>query len=397
MSESRIEFLPGRTLAQGLTRLCFAAAAALTGETGAMKRFFPLVAFLAVAAAQADGNPLVGTAWQLNAIQSMDDAQGTTRVAEPDRFTLEFGRDGRAVLRLDCNRGTARWQATPAADGNSGRIEFGPIAGTRALCPPPHLDERIVRDLGYVRGYLLRDGTLHLSLMADGGIYEWRPRAAAAQVLGDPAQPLAGHVLGQAVHTRDAEELRFYVLRVLTDRFAAAEGITVAKAEIDAFVASTAVALAGERAEAAERLDTLKRELVVGKLPAERKAQVKREIASAEQLIADLAPATGADAGEERQARADVAAAFIRQWKINGALQRQYGGRIIFQQAGPEPLDATRRFLEAAEAASDFAIADPALAEPFWSYYRDDARHSFYQPGSRAEKAAFTAPPWGAR
>ncbi len=146
-----------------------------------MKRFIPLAAFLAAATAQADGNPLVGTAWQLNAIQSMDDAQGTTRVAEPDRFTLEFGRDGRAVLRLDCNHGTAHWKATPAADGNSGQIEFGPIAGTRALCPPPQLDERIVRDLGYVRGYLLRDGKLHLSLMADGGIYEWHPRAATVQ------------------------------------------------------------------------------------------------------------------------------------------------------------------------------------------------------------------------
>lgn len=313
-----------------------------------MKRFFPLVAVLAASPAQADGNPLAGTAWQLNAIQSMDDAQGTTRVAEPGRFTLEFGHDGRAVLRLDCNRGTASWKAVPGADGSSGQIEFGPIAGTRARCPPPHLDERIVRDLGYVRGYLLRDGKLHLSLMADGGIYEWRPRVATSTVLGDPAQPLVGRVLGQAVHARDAEELRDHVLRMLTDRFAAAEGITVAREEIDAYVASTAAA-------------------------------------------------RGAAAAEERQARAEVAAASIRQWKINGALQRKYGGRIIFQQAGPEPLDATRRFLEAAEAIGDFAIADPRLEEPFWAYYRDDARHSFYKPGRREAAEAFTTPPWQSR
>lgn len=313
-----------------------------------MKRFFPLVAVLAASPAQADGNPLAGTAWQLNAIQSMDDAQGTTRVAEPGRFTLEFGHDGRAVLRLDCNRGTASWKAVLGADGGSGQIEFGPIAGTRARCPPPHLDERIVRDLGYVRGYLLRDGKLHLSLMADGGIYEWRPRVATSTVLGDPAQPLVGRVLGQAVHARDAEELRDHVLRMLTDRFAAAEGITVAREEIDAYVASTAAA-------------------------------------------------RGAAAAEERQARAEVAAAFIRQWKINGALQRKYGGRIIFQQAGPEPLDATRRFLEAAEAIGDFAIADPRLEEPFWAYYRDDARHSFYKPGRREAAEAFTTPPWQSR
>ena len=47
---------------------------------------------------------------------------------------------------------------------------------------------------------------------------------------------------------------------------------------------------------------------------------------------------------------------------------------MIFQQAGPEPLDATRRFLEAAQAAGDLAIVDPALEKPFWAYYRDADR-----------------------
>lgn len=105
----------------------------------------------------------------------MDDAQGTTRIAEPARFTMHLGADGKASFRLDCNRGMGSWQASPAADGVSGQIAFGPIAATRALCPPPHLDERVVRDLAYVRGYLLKDGNLYMSLMADAAIYEWHP------------------------------------------------------------------------------------------------------------------------------------------------------------------------------------------------------------------------------
>ncbi len=121
------------------------------------------------------GPGLTGTSWQLVAIQSMDDAQGTTRVAEPQHFTLRFGADGRASLRLDCNRGNGSYEMKPAGDGSWGSLSFGPIAATRALCPPPHLDERIARDLGYVRSYLLKDGKLFLSLMADGGIYEWAP------------------------------------------------------------------------------------------------------------------------------------------------------------------------------------------------------------------------------
>ncbi|EXI70689.1 MAG: META domain protein [Candidatus Accumulibacter sp. SK-11] len=145
-----------------------------------MKRLFAFAAVLAAGIAQADGSPLAGTSWQLHAIQSMDDAQGTTKVAEPSHFTLEFGRDGRAALRLDCNRGSGDYKVAPAGDGSSGSLTFGPVATTRALCPPPHLDQRVARDLAHVRSYLLKDGKLYLSLMADGGIYEWAPQQAEA-------------------------------------------------------------------------------------------------------------------------------------------------------------------------------------------------------------------------
>jgi heat shock protein HslJ len=117
---------------------------------------------------------LAGTSWQLHAIQSMDDAQGTTRIADPRRFTLLLSADGRATLRLDCNRGTGTWEAAPAGN-DAGTLRFGPIATTRAQCTPPHLDERVVRDLAFVRGYRLHDGALFMSLLADGASYEWRP------------------------------------------------------------------------------------------------------------------------------------------------------------------------------------------------------------------------------
>lgn len=118
---------------------------------------------------------LAGTNWELVAIQSLDTAQGAHRIASPERFTAGFSADGRVNFRLDCNRGTATWEVTPSATGASGRLQFGPIATTRAMCPPPHIDERVVRDLAYVRSYLLKDGKLYMSLLADGGIYEWRP------------------------------------------------------------------------------------------------------------------------------------------------------------------------------------------------------------------------------
>ena len=77
---------------------------------------------------------LAGTAWQLVRILSMDDS-----VYEPrDRslYRLEFQQDGRASLLADCNRGTGSW--TEAA----GKLEFGPVASTRAMCPPGSISER---------------------------------------------------------------------------------------------------------------------------------------------------------------------------------------------------------------------------------------------------------------
>jgi heat shock protein HslJ len=117
---------------------------------------------------------LADTNWELVAIQSMNDAQGTTRIASPERITASFAADGHVSFRLDCNRGTATWESVPGANGTTGTLQFGPIAATRAMCPPPHLDERVVRNLAYVRSYLRQDGKPFMSLMADGGIYEWR-------------------------------------------------------------------------------------------------------------------------------------------------------------------------------------------------------------------------------
>jgi heat shock protein HslJ len=120
--------------------------------------------------------PLQGTSWQLVGIQSMDDAQGLRRPRDASRYTLSLQADGRAVLQLDCNRATGSWRVEPSADPGNGGFRFGPLASTKVLCPALSLGEPLARQLPYVRGYLLRDGRLNLSLLADGGILIWEPR-----------------------------------------------------------------------------------------------------------------------------------------------------------------------------------------------------------------------------
>jgi hypothetical protein len=92
----------------------------------------------------------------------------------------------------------------------------------------------------------------------------------------------------------------------------------------------------------------------------------------------------------QRQMARDI----IRQWKINKALYEQYGGRIIYQQLGPEPIDAYREFLRQREADGAFAIRDQALEASFWRHFTDDSIHDFMTPGGADEARAFTTPPW---
>jgi membrane-bound inhibitor of C-type lysozyme len=115
---------------------------------------------------------LAGSSWRLVEIQSSDDRIGTTRPDDPAKYTLALGADGRASLRLNCNRGTGPWSSTPTG-ADSGSFSLGPLAVTKAFCPPPSLDDRIARDSQYIRTYLLRNGRLYLNLMADGGTYVW--------------------------------------------------------------------------------------------------------------------------------------------------------------------------------------------------------------------------------
>jgi hypothetical protein len=170
-------------------------------------------------------------------------------------------------------------------------------------------------------------------------------------------QPLAATVLEEEIRTSDPDEMQQMVLSRLLDRYAEAQRIEVTEAEIDAFA------------------DSMQRGMRAGGLTAE-DALTPEEAAQAAQM------------------RRDMGRSIIRQWKLNRALYQQYGGRIIFQQLGPEPLDAYRRYLEERQAAGDFTIQQKAFADAFWRYFTSDSMHDFYQRGSKEEAQAFSIPPW---
>ena len=111
---------------------------------------------------------LTSTTWQLVEFRGGDDK--TLTPDDRSKYTLAFAGDGNVSSRLDCNRGRGTWKSS-----GPNQLEMGPLALTRAMCPAGSLSDRIARDWMAVRSYVLKDGHLFLSLMADGGTYEFEP------------------------------------------------------------------------------------------------------------------------------------------------------------------------------------------------------------------------------
>ena len=301
-------------------------------------RVTALLVALAACAMPLMAAELAGTSWRLLNVTSMDDTVDVPD--DPARYTLAFGADGAASMQADCNRGTGSW-----ASESAGQLQFGPIAATRAMCPPESLSDKYLAQFQWVRSYVMKDGHLFLATMADGSIIEF-----------EPLPPVAATVLGEEIRAGSADEMQAVVLARLFDRYATEHGVEVGEAEVSAYV---------------ERMH---------------KAMAEDPNLTAEDGL------TPEEAAQVDAMRRQMGYSMIRQWKLNRALYQQYGGRVIYQQLGPEPLDAYRQYLEERQAAGDFTIIEPSFESHFWRYFNDDSIHDFFEPGT--EGRAFEVPPW---
>ena len=111
---------------------------------------------------------LAGTTWRL--AHFVGRGGPTLSPVDKAKYTVAFGKDGIVNVRIDCNRGHGTWKSP-----GPNRLEFGPLALTRAMCPPAPLNDQLVKDWPMVRLYTIRDGHLFISLMGDAGVYEFEP------------------------------------------------------------------------------------------------------------------------------------------------------------------------------------------------------------------------------
>ncbi len=212
---------------------------------------------------------------------------------------------------------------------------------------------------------------------------------AESDIYGAREDPLVATVFETSIHSRDSREVQYVILQHLMARYAKDHEIDVSKYEVDAYLEAKKRFMVSDRKRREQRRTELAEELQSGHLPDARRSAIAKELEILDSLAdADLETADE-DAPEVRAYSEQLAKALVLRWKINRALYRQYGGRIIFQQAGPEPLDAYRTFLQEQEALGHFKILDFSYAQEFWRYFVTDELHDFYQPGSVEEARAF--------
>jgi hypothetical protein len=160
-------------------------------------------------------------------------------------------------------------------------------------------------------------------------------------------------VLGKEIPKKDAEKLDGIIFGALREKFVKDNKIEATPAEVDAFVAKF-----NELSESAPI------PLPTGEVPEAQMRAIER----------------------------DLAQGMVTTWKVNKAFYDQYGGRVIFQQFGPEPVDAYRDFLKEQEREGAFEILDPQYEVEFWDYFVNDSSHSFLS--AEKGKEAMTTPWW---
>lgn len=185
------------------------------------------------------------------------------------------------------------------------------------------------------------------------------------------------------------ETLRVRVWRYVFEEYARARNIEATPAEINAQIAGHRRLRARLDVERVAQRESLAKELAAPTFDEKRRRQAQEHLDTLDRLAAFEAerakelrdPARRAIA---EQSERNVARIWVHAWKVNQALLREFGGRIIFQQAGWEPIDAYRKLLERSEASRDFVVHDPKLRAAVYAYfeyrfvYADEQKARFY-------------------
>jgi len=223
------------------------------------------------------------------------------------------------------------------------------------------------------------------------GIFYGRMEGATTQSPSD----VVGRIHGKPVLRRETvrgDLLRGRVLGPLLKEYAVAKHIDATPAEIEQKIRADKEWEKDYPARLQRELLKVRNALAQAQNDEQRQVMTK-SVAEMEEIIATEAARKVRPIPESisRQISRQVSRDYIRTRKIDQALWHDFGGgRVIFQQFGPEPLDAYRRFLETQQKKGVFEIVDKSLEASFWNYFRAE-HHTFCDA---AEGKRLMTTPW---
>jgi len=212
---------------------------------------------------------------------------------------------------------------------------------------------------------------------------------STAESYGKAEDPLVSEVLGMEIRTKDVSLMQVAIGQKLLEKYAKQHKIEVSQKDIDLYIADLDAFMAKDRKKREAEILETQEKLKSASLSDEEKKNLLSSLKVLENLQKmelQEEKENAKDPEASLKSKQTVAKMFVKQRLINKALYKQYGGRIIAQQMGAEPYDAMHEFLKEEEKNGSFKILDKSFEAPFWNYYADESKHSFYKKGSKEEK-----------
>jgi len=198
-----------------------------------------------------------------------------------------------------------------------------------------------------------------------------------------------------AVWEQDARRqmLAFGVMQEARKHFLAAMKLTPSDQDIDAYIQALKRMMLADADKRSQHREQLQQQLKQSGLDDQRRTEIENEIASIDELTELLKPAaTGAESDQDKAAQRMVATMTVSNWNFNQGLYRKYGGRVVFQQAGLEPIEANQQFIAALKASGSYRIKDPAYQDLFKE--TDEYLDKEFEAVDKAEADEYFASPW---
>lgn len=189
-------------------------------------------------------------------------------------------------------------------------------------------------------------------------------------------------VLDQQITENDHKRLQGLIFGQLFEKFAKDNQIEATEEEIETFNRWMDKSQRNSIAEWEKDRTKLVEELEFSLLDEDERKSVKDRLGTLNELLR-MQPemddsklnASEQEKKEIQQGARRIAQEFIRRSKTNKAFFEKYGGRVLFQQAGPEPIDAYRDYLKEMQKKGVWKILEKKHEDEFWRYFLEQPEY----------------------